>query len=156
MGLINHYYYYRLREEMGAANFHAKLSLFAPRDPGYVEDISGAAILKSSKTPGGGAEVPRVPDQRRRTARARPQRQLRVPARPGVAANPRCRRSSTFEPEPDHARADRHRARRRELLQQAGLIWSHGESRSMTTRLASRWPRPTPPSAGRGWPVVAA
>ena len=30
MGLINHYYYYRLRDEMGAANFHAKLSLFAP------------------------------------------------------------------------------------------------------------------------------
>ena len=49
MGLINHYYFYRLRDEMGAGNFHAKLSLFAPRDPGYVEDISGAAILKSSK-----------------------------------------------------------------------------------------------------------
>ena len=34
---------------MGAGNFHAKLSLFEPRDPGYVEDISGAGILKSSK-----------------------------------------------------------------------------------------------------------
>jgi iron(III) transport system substrate-binding protein len=49
MGLINHYYYYRLRDEMGASNFHAKLSLFAPRDPGSVEDISAAGILKSSK-----------------------------------------------------------------------------------------------------------
>jgi iron(III) transport system substrate-binding protein len=49
MGLINHYYYYRLRDEMGAANFHAKLSLFAPGDPGFVEDISAAGILKSSK-----------------------------------------------------------------------------------------------------------
>jgi iron(III) transport system substrate-binding protein len=48
MGLINHYYYYRIRQEMGAANFHAKLAWLAPRDPGYVEDISGAAILKSS------------------------------------------------------------------------------------------------------------
>ncbi len=49
MGLINHYYYYRLRDEIGAADFHARLSLFAPRDPGSVEDISAAGILRSSK-----------------------------------------------------------------------------------------------------------
>jgi iron(III) transport system substrate-binding protein len=49
IGLINHYYYYRLRAEIGASSVHARLSLLAPRDPGYVEDISGAAILKSSK-----------------------------------------------------------------------------------------------------------
>src|ERR1700722_649201 len=48
MGLINHYYFYRIRQEMGAANFHAKLAWLAPRDPVCVEDISGAAILKSS------------------------------------------------------------------------------------------------------------
>ena len=48
MGLINHYYYFRIREEMGAANFRAKLAWLAPRDPGFVQDISGAAILKSS------------------------------------------------------------------------------------------------------------
>jgi iron(III) transport system substrate-binding protein len=48
MGLINHYYYYRIRSEMGAANFHAKLLWFAAADPGYVEDISGAGILRSA------------------------------------------------------------------------------------------------------------
>jgi iron(III) transport system substrate-binding protein len=48
MGLINHYYYYRIRSELGAANFHAQLSWFAADDPGYVEDISGAGILKSA------------------------------------------------------------------------------------------------------------
>jgi iron(III) transport system substrate-binding protein len=47
MGLINHYYYFRIRSELGAA-FHAKLAFFASRDPGYVEDISAAGILKSS------------------------------------------------------------------------------------------------------------
>lgn len=47
-GLINHYYFYRLEAEVGANNVHAKLAYFTPRDPGYVEDISGAAILKSS------------------------------------------------------------------------------------------------------------
>jgi iron(III) transport system substrate-binding protein len=48
MGLINHYYYYRIRSETGAASFHAKLSWFEPKDPGYVEDISAAGILKSA------------------------------------------------------------------------------------------------------------
>ncbi|HVV74699.1 MAG TPA: extracellular solute-binding protein [Mycobacteriales bacterium] len=48
IGLINHYYYYRLRAEAGASNFHAKLAYFAPRDPGYVEAISGAGILAST------------------------------------------------------------------------------------------------------------
>lgn len=49
MGLINHYYFYRLQAEIGKPATHAALSFFAPRDPGYVLDISGAAILKSSK-----------------------------------------------------------------------------------------------------------
>ncbi len=48
VALINSYYYYRLEAEIGASSVHAKLAYFAPRDPGYVEDISGAAILKSS------------------------------------------------------------------------------------------------------------
>jgi iron(III) transport system substrate-binding protein len=47
--LINHYYYYRLQSELGKGAVDAKLSYFTPRDPGYVEGISGAAVLKSSK-----------------------------------------------------------------------------------------------------------
>jgi iron(III) transport system substrate-binding protein len=49
MGLINHYYFYRLQAEIGKPAMHAALAFFAPRDPGYVLDISGAGILKSSK-----------------------------------------------------------------------------------------------------------
>jgi iron(III) transport system substrate-binding protein len=49
MGLINHYYFYRLQAEIGKTAVHAALSFFAPHDPGYVLDISGAAVLKSSK-----------------------------------------------------------------------------------------------------------
>ena len=51
MGLINHYYYFRIRSEMGKANFHAKLAWFAPGDPGFVEDISAAGALKSAPHP---------------------------------------------------------------------------------------------------------
>jgi iron(III) transport system substrate-binding protein len=48
-GIVNQYYWYRMRAEIGAGNIHSKLAYFAPRDPGYVLDVSGAGILKSSK-----------------------------------------------------------------------------------------------------------
>jgi iron(III) transport system substrate-binding protein len=48
LGIINQYYWYRLRAEIGAASMHSKIAYFAPRDPGYVIDVSGAAVLKSS------------------------------------------------------------------------------------------------------------
>ena len=49
-GLVDHYYWYRLRDEVGAKSTHSKLHYFAPRDPGMLVDVSGAAILKSSKS----------------------------------------------------------------------------------------------------------
>jgi iron(III) transport system substrate-binding protein len=48
-GIVNQYYWYRLRAEIGAGNMHSKLGYFAAGDPGYVIDVSGAAVLKSSK-----------------------------------------------------------------------------------------------------------
>ena len=48
LAIINHYYFYRLQAEVGKGAVNAKIAYFAPHDPGYVEDISGAAILKSS------------------------------------------------------------------------------------------------------------
>ena len=47
-GVINQYYWYRMRAEIGASHVHSAITYFAPRDPGYVVDISGAAVLKSS------------------------------------------------------------------------------------------------------------
>jgi iron(III) transport system substrate-binding protein len=48
-GMVNQYYWYRLRAEIGPANLHSRIATFAPRDPGYVIDVSGAAVLKSSR-----------------------------------------------------------------------------------------------------------
>ena len=49
LALINHYYFYRQRAALGANATNARLSYLAPGDPGYVEAVSGAAILTSSK-----------------------------------------------------------------------------------------------------------
>jgi iron(III) transport system substrate-binding protein len=48
IGIINHYYWYRQRYDVGASNMHSAIAYFAPDDPGYVIDVSGAAVLKSS------------------------------------------------------------------------------------------------------------
>jgi iron(III) transport system substrate-binding protein len=48
IGIVNQYYWYRERAEIGAANMHSAIAHFAPNDVGYVLDVSGAGILKSS------------------------------------------------------------------------------------------------------------
>jgi iron(III) transport system substrate-binding protein len=47
-GVVNQYYWYRLRAEIGASGVDSKITYFAPHDPGYVLDVSGAAVLQSS------------------------------------------------------------------------------------------------------------
>jgi iron(III) transport system substrate-binding protein len=47
-GIVNQYYWYRMRAEIGASSTHARIAHFAPGDPGYVIDVSGAGVLKSS------------------------------------------------------------------------------------------------------------
>ncbi|MGH3828942.1 MAG: extracellular solute-binding protein [Pseudonocardiaceae bacterium] len=49
LAVINGYYFYRLRAEVGKSAVHAALAYFAPHDPGYALNVSGAAVLTSSK-----------------------------------------------------------------------------------------------------------
>jgi iron(III) transport system substrate-binding protein len=48
-GVINQYYWYRLQLELGKKAMHSELYYFSPHDVGAVVNISGAAILASSK-----------------------------------------------------------------------------------------------------------
>jgi iron(III) transport system substrate-binding protein len=48
-GLVDHYYWYRLRDEVGKAKTTSALHYFAAGDAGSLVDVSGAAALKSSK-----------------------------------------------------------------------------------------------------------
>jgi iron(III) transport system substrate-binding protein len=49
IAIMDHYYWYRIAYELGNARLHSAFSTFAPRDPGYVLDVSGAAVLRSSR-----------------------------------------------------------------------------------------------------------
>lgn len=48
-GVMNTYYWYRLRDEVGAAGLHSALQAFGPGDPGNLVDVSGAGVLAASK-----------------------------------------------------------------------------------------------------------
>jgi iron(III) transport system substrate-binding protein len=48
LGVINQYYWYRERAQVGAQNTHSAIAYFAPHDVGYVLNVSGAGILSSS------------------------------------------------------------------------------------------------------------
>ncbi len=48
VGPINHYYWYRLRREVGSGGVHSALHYYAADDPGNLVNVSGAAVLKSS------------------------------------------------------------------------------------------------------------
>lgn len=48
-GVVDHYYWYRMRDEVGTGAVHSALAYFAAGDPGSMVDVSGAGILSSSK-----------------------------------------------------------------------------------------------------------
>jgi iron(III) transport system substrate-binding protein len=45
---LNQYYWYRERDMVGVRNMHSAIAFLAPKDPGYVLDVSGAGVLQSS------------------------------------------------------------------------------------------------------------
>jgi iron(III) transport system substrate-binding protein len=122
IGLINHYYWYRLRSQVGAAATHSALHYFAPGDPGYVLDVSGAAVLASSKH--------RTAAQKFLAflASAAGQRiiaqsdSFEYPLRPGVAAHPGLTPFAQLRPDSSDTIADLgDGSRALSLLQQAQL-----------------------------------
>jgi len=48
-GVIDHYYWYRMRDEVGASKLASALSYFPQSDPAALVSVSGAAVLASSR-----------------------------------------------------------------------------------------------------------
>jgi iron(III) transport system substrate-binding protein len=48
LGIINQYYWYRERAQVGPSAMHSAIAYFAPHDVGYVLNVSGAGVLRSS------------------------------------------------------------------------------------------------------------
>ena len=94
---------------------HAKIAYFAPHDPGYVEDISGVAILKSSQHQAAAQKFVHFLTSAAGQRVLAAQRQLRVPA--STPASPPTRSCTPLDQLATvlvHARRSRHRARRQD------------------------------------------
>jgi iron(III) transport system substrate-binding protein len=100
IGLINQYYWYRLEAEAGAGGMHSALHYFADADPGYVLDVSGAAVLASSthKTAAQKFLAFLVSAQGQRVIASSDS--YEYPLRPGVAAHPGLPPLSSLRPDP--------------------------------------------------------
>jgi iron(III) transport system substrate-binding protein len=122
LGLINHYYYYRLLAEIGRGAVKANIAYLAPRDPGYVEDISGVGILKSSKHKAAAEKLVEFMTSVAGQKVLAESDSFEYPIRPGVAASPELTpldklRPTAFTPAELGTGLDA-----KQLLEEAGLI----------------------------------
>jgi iron(III) transport system substrate-binding protein len=120
--VINHYYYYRQQATSANGVGNAKLAYFAPHDPGYLETISGAAVLKSSKHQAEAQKL--VAFLVSHTGQTTLERgdSFEYPLRAGVAANPKLPPLSGYQPNSFSPADLGTGVVAKTLLQQAGLL----------------------------------
>jgi iron(III) transport system substrate-binding protein len=100
IGVINHYYWYRLEAQLGAGKTHSALHYFTAGDPGYVLNVSGAGILASSTHQAAAQKFLSF------LVSAAGQRVIaqtdsyEFPLRPGIAAHPGLPALSSLQPDP--------------------------------------------------------
>lgn len=100
IGLINHYYWYRLRAGLGAGAMHSALHYFAPGDPGYVLNVSGAGILASSTHQAAAQKFLAFLISAAGQRIIAQSDSFEYPLRPGVAANSQLPPLSSLHPDP--------------------------------------------------------
>ncbi len=122
LGIINHYYWYRLRYELGAAAMRSAIAPFAAGDPGYVLDVSGAAVLASSThRPAAQRFVAFLVSVQGQQIIARGD-SFEYPLGPGVAASHHLIPFGRLRPDPAGVAALGDGSRALRLLQQAQLL----------------------------------
>ncbi len=120
-GLINHYYWYRLRLELGANRTPSRLYYFPDHDVGSIENISGAAVLASSRQKALAERFVKFlvsPTGQRILSGGY---DFEYPARPGVPANPALPPLATISRATLPASALGTDQQATQLIQQAGL-----------------------------------
>ncbi|HUE06390.1 MAG TPA: extracellular solute-binding protein [Acidimicrobiales bacterium] len=97
-GLVNEYYWYRLRLEVGAGNMHSVLHAFPAHDAGSAANISGAAVLASSGNKAAADRFVAFLVSRQGQRILAQGDDFEYPIRPGVTANPALPALSHFNP----------------------------------------------------------
>jgi iron(III) transport system substrate-binding protein len=88
VGVINQYYWYRLRHEVGPGKIHSAVYYFPDGDPGSVVNVSGAGVLASSHHRSQAERLVAFFVSRAGQRLISAGDDFEYPVRPGVAANP--------------------------------------------------------------------
>jgi iron(III) transport system substrate-binding protein len=100
VGLINHYYWFRLRSEIGAGDMHSALHYYAAGDPGDLVNVSGAAILSSSSHQAAAQKLLAFLVSHTGQETIAHSHSYEYPLRPGVAPAPGLRPFAQLKPTP--------------------------------------------------------
>jgi iron(III) transport system substrate-binding protein len=120
-GIINHYYWYRLRLELGAQAMHSALYFFPNHDVGSLENVSGAGVLATSRHPEEAQEFVRFllsPSAQEILAHGY---DFEYPTRPGIAPNGQLPALSSISPATLSANELGNDQQAAQLIQESGL-----------------------------------
>ena len=122
-GIINNYYYYRLRTQLGMDGIHSTLYHFKNGDVGALVNVSGAAVLKSAAEPKEAQEfLAFLVSNEAQELLAKSNVAFEYPLRPGVKPNPALTPFSDLQPPAIKASDLGNDQDAGQLLQEAGLI----------------------------------
>jgi iron(III) transport system substrate-binding protein len=100
LGLVDHYYWYRLAKQTGSGRVSSQIGYFAPGDPGYVLDVSGAGVLQSSRHQAAAQELLAFLVSASGQQVMAGSDSFEYPLRPGVAAPAGLRPFNELQPAP--------------------------------------------------------
>ncbi len=100
VGLINHYYWFRLRAEVGQSGVHSALHYYAPGSPGDLLNVSAAAVLRSSAHLPAAQTLLAFLVSRSGQETIAHSHSYEYPLRPGVAPAPGLRPFAALKPAP--------------------------------------------------------
>ena len=100
VGPINHYYWFRLRAELGQGGMRSALHYYAAGDPGDLVDVSGAAVLRSSSHQAAAQRFLAFLVSRAGQEAIARSHSYEYPLRPGVAPAPGLRPFAELKPAP--------------------------------------------------------
>jgi iron(III) transport system substrate-binding protein len=123
VGVSNSYYYYRLREQVGAKNMVSRVYHFSHGDPGGIVNISGAAVLKYAPHPRAGQRLLAfMVSERAQKLLAQSTVDFEYPLRPGVEANAQLKPLDQLEPPKVSASELGDDSEALKLIREAGLL----------------------------------
>jgi iron(III) transport system substrate-binding protein len=123
LGIINNYYWARLRVEKGADQMQSVLHHFAGGDVGGLMNVSGAAALKASRNPAAAQKfLAFLVSKPAQEMLSKLDITFEYPLAPGVAANPVLKPMSELSPPPLTLKQIGDDVDAAKLLREAGLI----------------------------------